>query len=409
MSEFPLEVNGFKLTGELLAAAKGPYVLVAPAAMYPVAAIDLENKKLALGYRSPALAIYGDVVAGEQVGGRVALFSMADKKQLAAAQLPLSPLPPLRSASFSSDGKWLAAAGKTGGGVWNAESGERAMDTGTFSGGSFDQAGLLAIFDKLEQKPKVGSVSPGKKSRDDLYEIDSAPAAEGKAPEEQLISKIGDLIIVSRSGKGRPTVEARDARTNQPRWKREYQVLVPRLSYTSSEKTLLAVFQLFSSAQGEGGRDPVLKPKLAAMANRGDLAMIALLDPATGGTLDGIFIDTGRSFLIQSADAAGDTLVVNDTQNRTQVYSLKSQQQKGRVLGRCLALSVQGDRMLVENEKGVADLYDTATLTSLARYTFPSRIVHAEIPGAGGALIVLTADQTVYQLNAEASQVPTPK
>jgi hypothetical protein len=46
-------------------------------------------------------------------------------------------------------------------------------------------------------------------------------------------------------------------------------------------------------------------------------------------------------------------------------------------------------------------VYDTSTLQSLGRYSFPSRVIHAEFL-AGGTLMVLTGDQTVYQINAGA-------
>jgi outer membrane protein assembly factor BamB len=53
---------------------------------------------------------------------------------------------------------------------------------------------------------------------------------------------------------------------------------------------------------------------------------------------------------------------------------------------------------LIQNEDGVADLYDTGTLQSLEHLSFPERIVDADFVG-DGSLYVLTADQNVYQLN----------
>src|SRR5262249_49011364 len=53
ISEFPLEINGYQLRGRMIAAPKGPYVLITPAAMQPIAAIDLELKQLAMGYKTP--------------------------------------------------------------------------------------------------------------------------------------------------------------------------------------------------------------------------------------------------------------------------------------------------------------------------------------------------------------------
>jgi len=44
------------------------------------------------------------------------------------------------------------------------------------------------------------------------------------------------------------------------------------------------------------------------------------------------------------------------------------------------------------------DLYDTASLRSIAHFNFPARIVDADM-ARDGSLYVLTADQTAYQLN----------
>ena len=171
VQEFPLEINGFKLNGRLIAPAKGNYILVTPAAMHPIAAIDLDKKKLATGYKSPGMAIYGDLIAGEQLGGRIALFSLAEQKQLAGTQLPISYLPSLRASGFSPDGKWLAAAGETSGGIWNVETGERVLDTGTFAGGYFDEGKILATFSKLETRPKMVSLDPVAKTQTELFDI----------------------------------------------------------------------------------------------------------------------------------------------------------------------------------------------------------------------------------------------
>jgi hypothetical protein len=98
---------------------------------------------------------------------------------------------------------------------------------------------------------------------------------------------------------------------------------------------------------------------------------------------------------------------VGDSIDRTLVYSLKSGAQKGKILGDPRAISNDGGKMLIETGKGVADLYDIATLKVLAHFTFPSRIVHAEFTAENNKLMVLTADQSVYQVNVEGAPANT--
>lgn len=407
VQEFPLEINGFKLAGRLIAPAKGNYILVTPAAMHPIAAIDLGEKKLATGYKSPGMAIYSDLIAGEQLGGRIALFSLAEQKQLAGTQLPLSYLPLLRASGFSPDGKWLAAAGETSGGVWNVETGERVLDTGTFAGGYFDEGKILATFSKLEARPKMVSLDPVAKTRTELFDIgNDASVTKKKDEERERVWQAGDLVFSAMPPvKGRTTITAHDARNNHVRWTRDFPGILPNMTYSRSGKTLTAVFQFLASAKDEVKLDPELKQKYAALSNKDDAILIEVLDPVTGKTRGSIFVDTANySFFGNGAITSGDTVLLYDTHNRTLVYSLSSGQQRGKVVGRFRALSAGGDQMLIENEAGAAELYSTSTLQSLEKYTFPSRITHAEFV-ASGRLMILAADQTIYEIKVPAGTV----
>lgn len=411
VQEFPLEIRDFRLTGRLIAPAKGQYILVTPAAMHPIAAIDLEKKDLAMAYKSPGLAIYDQIIAGEQIGGMIGLFSMADKKLLGNTQLPLSYLPALRASGFSPDGKWLVAAGETSGGVWNAETGERVMDTGTFSGGFFDNGKVLATFSKSE-KPKMVSLDPEAKFSQDLYDISAAapPKDPKDNSERERVWQAGNLVFSAKPPvKNHTSIEAHDARTYELRWKRDFPGILPTMFYSRPANTVVAIFQFFGTAEDEAKLDPDLKKKYSALPNKRDAILLEVLDPATGKTQGSILVDTANySFLGESAIVAGDTVLMYDTNNRTIVYSLKSGQQAGKVLGRFRAISGAGDQMLVENEAGVAELYSTSTLQALEHYSFPARITYAEFISAT-KLLVLVADQTVYEISLPGTESASTK
>ncbi|HEX7284908.1 MAG TPA: M48 family metalloprotease [Candidatus Angelobacter sp.] len=401
IQEFPLEVNGFQLRGKMIAPVKGPYVLVTPAAMHPIAAIDLEQKRLALGYRAPALAIYDRTIAAEDVGGRVTFYSMAEKKPLASVQLPFSPLPRLEASSFSADGKWLAASGRTSGGVWNTETGQRALDTEHFTGGFFDHGQVFATSYKFEDKPKAVRLDPSNKTREDLYEIEVPVSAKKDPRRHAYLFQTGNLLIsLPEEHKGRYNVEAREVRTNQLVWKHEFVFIPPTFFYSSAGNTLTLIYDSYDAVKAEAKNDPVLNQRYSTMPEKRFANLVQVLDPATGKTQGAVLVPTGEvSFVLHDAVAAGDTVLVYDSQNRTQVYSMKSGEQKGKVLGKVQAISAAGDKMLVENARGECELYDTATLKSLAKFTFPARLIHAEF-ASSGELLVLTSDQTVYMLNA---------
>jgi hypothetical protein len=96
-------------------------------------------------------------------------------------------------------------------------------------------------------------------------------------------------------------------------------------------------------------------------------------------------------------------MFVADTNNRTLLYSIKAGSQDGSFIGHPAAISANGDRVLIQSEDGVADLCETATLRSLAHYDFPARIVDADFM-TDGSLLVLTADQNVFQLKPPSGQ-----
>src|SRR5947209_856259 len=396
IEEVPLEINGFKLSGRLIAAPKGNYVLVSPAAMWPIAAISLDTKQLAMGYKAPGLAIYDQMLAGEELGGKMTLYNLADKKPLAKVQLPFSPLPNLDASGFSPNGKWLAASGHTSGAVYNAQTGERAVDTGHFTGGFFDQYQLFATFSKL-QHPKVAKVDLEQKRQTDLFDIE-LPGQEQK-DRTTHIWQAGDLLFIQPQAKGHFSVEAHDIRTNNIVWKHEFAHAVPVFFYSASGKTLSLLFDLYSNFKDEAKNDPALAERLNNTPDKSYSNLVQVLDPASGKTLGSVVIDTGKlSFFIREAVAAADTVLVYDSRNRTQVYSLKTGAQRGKVEGRFRTISSSGDRMLVETSKGVCDIYDTTTLQSLAHFTLPSRVVHSEFSADGSSIMVLTADQVIYNL-----------
>ena len=60
-------------------------------------------------------------------------------------------------------------------------------------------------------------------------------------------------------------------------------------------------------------------------------------------------------------------------------------------MGHPVAVTLNGDKVLVQNESGAADLYDSATLQSVEHLSFPARIVDADFAG----------DHSLYQLTVE--------
>jgi len=145
--------------------------------------------------------------------------------------------------------------------------------------------------------------------------------------------------------------------------------------------------------------NPAINAALNAIDAKRDAYLVQAFDISSGKALGAVLVDTGKlSFRVKWAVTVGDTVLVADSLKRTLVYSLKTGQQRGKVMGHVWTASAKGDHMLVEMAPGLVELYDTGTLQPLSRYSFSSRISNAEFTGDGNTLMVLTSDQAVYQL-----------
>jgi WD40 repeat protein len=98
--------------------------------------------------------------------------------------------------------------------------------------------------------------------------------------------------------------------------------------------------------------------------------------------------------------AAGDWIVVSDTQNRVLVYSLKTGESKGRVFGGFGTVALSTGLLCVENEIGKIAFYNLNTLEKVDEMVFSSAIAMLQFSPDGHRLFVLTSDQTVYVLDA---------
>src|SRR5205823_14397955 len=142
----------------------------------PVGVFDLTAKKANMGYKAPGFAIYDNVFAGEELGGEISIYTIADRKQLGKVQLPDSPLSAARVSSFSENGKWLAVSGRSRAAVWKLETGERALYLRDLAGAFFDQDQFIARFPKREKDPAtVFEFDPSNKHSKKLYDIDAKP------------------------------------------------------------------------------------------------------------------------------------------------------------------------------------------------------------------------------------------
>ena len=130
---------------------------------------------------------------------------------------------------------------------------------------------------------------------------------------------------------------------------------------------------------------------------------LQVFDLDTGTLRAETAIDTGKhSFQVTEALATQDRLIIADNQKRVLVYTLDGEQ-KGIVAGQVPEVSPGSDLMTVQTEPGELQLYDLRDVQQRRAYEFNSRVACDDFSGDGKRLLVLTADQVVYVLDATAN------
>lgn len=401
LDEFKVQADGW-----LSSTGTNDALLMRPAAAYPVAIVDLKSKKITQAFKSPAFAVWGLTYAGEQNSGEIGLFSTTDNKMLGTLKLPESLLGTSKTVVFSADGKWLAVSQGTRGSLWNLDSGSRVFLARGFDGALFENNQLITKFAKDPPNPsRVFQFDLGGNSNKKLFDIQEGSFADMRSWQWD------NFLLVLRPekekqdlGTGQTTLQVRDVHNNNLLWERKLHRGLPSFFYTPS-----AITMLIWDWEGikEAAKDNAdLSARLSKVENKDTSYLLQALEPQSGKLLGSVLVDTGKlSFRVSSGHVAGDWMFVTDSTNhRTLVYSIKTGIQQGSLIGHPVAASPNGDKLLVENESGVADLYSTSNLQSVAHFNFPARIVDADFTH-DDSLYVLTADQNAYQLNL-ASELP---
>lgn len=406
------------LIGRLARPVKGNYLLVLDNGGVAVTVLEWKTRRTLFAYKKPGLTIYDSVFAGETANGEVSISNISDKKYVSGIDLPEGPLERTKVSVFSPDGKWLAVSSKTRGAVWNLQTGERVTQTRGFEGAVFDQNAVIAHFPKHgKEPPAIIKLDTANGEAQNLYVLSASEGIPDFSMQVNGVSvsvtsngshlwQCGDFLVKTSfdasGSKGKQRfylMEVFDVHTNKKLWDRKFENDTPHPFYSQSGHTLTMMLDTYESVKAEAKNDPVLSARLNSLTDeaRKNTYLLRVLDAPTGKDQGAILVQTGNgSFSIRAARTVGDQVLVSDSANRTQVYSLKTREQKGKIMGYVFAVSPDGARMMVENGKGKIDLYDLNSLQLVSHFSFASPVEHVEFLGDNSSIMVLTADQIVY-------------
>ncbi|MGZ4875174.1 MAG: M48 family metalloprotease [Candidatus Angelobacter sp.] len=390
------------------------YVLIRQDTEPVIRVVDWKTKTTLFRNKKPGFDIYGDTFASETAGGEVGIYSVLGRQYKGGIDLPNGPISFTTASAFSSNNKWLAVSQNSRGGVWNIDTGERVFLTRGFQGAFFDDDQLFAKFPKQgSESAAIFKMDAGSQKIQSLYELKMDGDIWAYGNPGAFYWQQGDFLLrgsrveekTNKKVENRFMVEVMDVRSNKRLWQRKPARVLPMVLRSAAGKTMTFVIGDYEDMKAEAREDAVLSRKLDALANekrRAASYIIEVFEDSTGKPVGKILVDTGNlSFKIFAARTVGDNVLVTDSDGRTLIYSLKTGEQKAAFYGRVRALSSDGSEMVLDNEKGKADIYSLSDLRLLSHLEFPFPLVHAEFSGKGDSLRVLTSDQTIYKLKVE--------
>jgi WD40 repeat protein len=387
----------------MVAATRGDYLLIRPIKDYALGVMDVNAKTITKVNERPALDIYGDVFVAEMRNGQLGLYRMEKNEVLATALLSNFTLGGLQVAELSPDMKWLALSTRSRGGVWNLNKGEAALSLRGFRGGYLGDGLFFGDFPKYEAAERnvakfnlaTGEIVPGAKieathaRQFGQYLVVTKPAKANAKDDERI--DYGKNVIL----------EVQDARTMTPLWAKIYPKEAPHVWISSNQGTAALLWDVTDeAAKAEIKADARLSQQLTAMKEKEGDYFLQILDVNNGDPLGKLLIETGKgSFRLSNVFAAGDWVIIADTQNRVLVYSLKTGELKGRVFGNFATVSPVAGLLCVENESGQLTVYSLATMEKRDQFTFSSPASLIRFSKDGRRLFVLTSNQVAYTLD----------
>jgi hypothetical protein len=383
--------------GKIAAVTRGNYLLIRPISKYAVGVMDIATKKIFMANKQSAFDIYDRVYASERINGELGLYDLEKGEMQAKVLLPRSPLGRIHAVALSPDFKWLAVSGRTRGAVWSLSKGERLHHVRGFRGAHFaEDNALYGDFPKLDQVER-------QIARLDLAnrQVSEGPHIEGR------VKQNGNFVVYTRPGKKEDeydrdvTIEVRDARTLTSLWSKRFPKEAPRVWVDPAEATMAMSWPISSdAAKAEIKGDAALASRLAAMKEKEGDYFLQVLDARTGNAVGRLLIETGKgSFRISHVFAAGDWVVISDSENRVLVYSISTGEQKGKTFGGSAAVSRASKLLCVENERGQLTVYDMGSMEKRDQLSFSSPVSLTRFSDDGKSLFVLTASQMAYVID----------
>jgi len=199
------------------------------------------------------------------------------------------------------------------------------------------------------------------------------------------------------------TLEIYDAASRKMLWSRNFSDEVPEYEFNPADETVTLFWSMRTkAAKKEMNNDPILSQKAKGLGEKDSDYMVRVLDANTGNTIGQAVIETGEgSFRVRRASATGKWIMIVDTQNRVQLYSLSGGERRWQFFGDNAVVNPVKPLAAIKNVAGQLSIYDLESGKKLNELLFTSAVIYAQFSRDGKHLFALTANQTYYFFDSD--------
>jgi WD40 repeat protein len=427
----------FQLGAQRLKRTANPdYVIVKPLANAKLGVFDLKRGVVASGLNKEDGAMWNNLMAYEASNGKLLLREVSyneaekkfDTKDIGTVEIPVSPVNSLDAAEVSDNFNWLLLSSKTRGGLWDLRSGERKLFVRGFTGGLVSEdGGSVGDFPGLGEVPRsLVLLNPHAESVDAVRELPEKGArqhgrfvltrtslkdAPQKGEKGEKGEKKGERRIAADpffgfaggpsenvSLRREARFELKDFIADKVIWTRDFQQEAPEYSFDAFSGRLVFFWRLGSDAGKARLKDfPQLQAKADALGNKADDYLVEVVDAFERNTIGALLLETGKgSFDVGEGRSEGDWLVLNDSEGRVLVYSLKDGELRHRFFGSRAAVNPRRSLLAVENFPGDVSLYDLDSGDRRGGFLIGGNAAFLRFNLAGDKLFALSNTQSAY-------------
>jgi WD40 repeat protein len=378
------------------AVSKGRRVLAWPLADYVAGVVDIDQNKFVAATKLSTIDAWDDWFASEDPRGGIQIRRLGGVETV-GIPIPVGPLPGMRAAAFSPDGKYLAVSLRNRGAIWDLTTGKQLRLTRPM------RSLWISEDDHMwAQYPKYGQHDPVELSSS--LSVDD-PKELGKYNNDDL--QYQNLQIhfkpmgKDKNTRVHATLEVKKMDTQAVLWDRDYPREAPACWPADDNRLVLGWDQSSATAKDEIKSHPQLQREADALKDKNRGLLIETVSPETGAPLEQVVLPeadlTHGWDDVRRAWVSGEFVLVRGEHGNTVIYRLDTGVKTGEFFGTPLTADAGSSIMAATNRDDEIILINEKTGSELGRFTLGQPVRLAKIVG-GKTLFVLTADQVVHRL-----------